>query len=73
MSQGIVQDARDRAAHRKYVAAKSKLLTPPVTYTNATTEGRYTGNNMGSSRAEADNNLQHDSLKLSAQIEVRAV
>ena len=71
MSQGVFQNNRDRMAHRLYKATKRTDLVPPMTYTNATTEGLYTGNNMQSPRAEADNNLQHYSLKLGAQIQLR--
>ena len=73
MSQGVKQKALDLAAHKKYKATKPTNLVAPITHTNATMRGLYTGNNMQSPRAEADNNLLHDSLKLGAQIEVRAL
>lgn len=60
---------QDYIAERK---ARDPKLTPPMTYTNATTEGSYTGNRMQSARAEADQHFQFSSAPMAAQI-VRAV
>ena len=65
--------ARDATATKLYAATKATNLVPPRTHGNHAMKSLYTGNSMQSPRAEADNNLQHDSLKLGAQIEVRAV
>ena len=64
--------AKAAMAAKLYAATKPTNLVAPITHTNGTTEGKYTGNNMSSPRADADNNLLHASLGLSAQISVRA-
>lgn len=59
------KQAQDYLAERE---ARNPVLTPSRTYTNATTEGYYTGHNMQSARAEADDNHLFLSLPMAAQI-----
>lgn len=54
--------AKDARAYQASVAAKQKNLVPPITFTNATMAGVYSGNKMQSPRAEADDNLSYRSL-----------
>ena len=58
---------------RKYAADHPELVTPARTYISNTTGGAYTGASMSAARAGADDHLQHKSLGLLAQIEVRTV
>lgn len=65
------QQLRERTA-REYLAeraTRNPKLTPSRTYTNATTSGYYTGNNMGSARSDADQHFQYASAGFLAQIE----
>ena len=68
MSQGVVQDAKDRAAHKKYKDNKPTNLVAPITYGNATMREPYVSPAWsvrdGSDRA-------HASLPMSAQIQPR--
>lgn len=69
MSQGVVQDARDRAAHKRFKASKPTNLVPPITYGNATMTERY----VSPAWAVRDGSDRvHDSVPMGAQIEVRA-
>lgn len=62
-------DARRNAlAYKLYAATKPTDATPPITHTNATMKGLYTGHAMASSRADADNHLSVPSRGLSVQI-----
>lgn len=64
------QQIREKLAqdYRAAVAARCPKLTPPVTYCNSTTTGTYTGNNMSSARADADQHFQFLSAPMAAQI-----
>jgi len=59
------QQLQDYLAER---AARRSDLTPSRTYTNATTSGYYTGHNMSSARAEADQHFDCLSAPMAAQI-----
>lgn len=64
------QQLRERTA-REYLAereARNPKLTPSRTYTNATTSGLYTGNNMASARSDADQHFQYTGAGFRAQI-----
>ena len=66
MSQGVAQDARDRAAHKQYKASKPTNLTPPITYGNATMREPY----VSPAWAVRDGSDRvHDSLPMTAQIQ----
>ena len=56
---------------RKFAADHPELITPPRTYISNTTGGSYTGPNVTTARAGADDHQQHKSFGLRAQIEVR--
>lgn len=60
---------RDATAQRLYAATKDPRLTRPITHTNATTDGLYTGNAMQSTRPGA--NVQYDSRAVQPMIEIR--
>lgn len=65
-----VKNAKDYLAER---AARNPKVTPSRTLTNATTTGYYTGNNMQSARADADQHKQFTGAGFQAQIERRTV
>lgn len=69
MSLNKAHVASDAKAHRLYAASKPPGLVPPITYTNATTEGLYKRPAMASPRADADNHLLHSSRGLTKQID----
>jgi len=58
--------AREYLAERK---ARKPNVTPSRTYVNATIREPYTGNNMSSPRAEADQHKQYTGAGFRAQIE----
>ena len=68
MSMKRTDQAREAVAQRLFAASKPRNLTPPPTYTNATTKELYYGSAMASPRAEADDNLRHASRDSGAQI-----
>ena len=68
MSISRIEQAREAKAHNLYKAAKPTNLTPPPTYTNATTKGLYRGSVMASPRADADAHMKHASRDSGAQI-----
>lgn len=73
MSLSRADQIREAAAYKTSLKAiKPAGLTPPVTFTNATTKGPYKGHAMASPRADADAHMQHASRGLGVQI-VRAV
>lgn len=65
-----LQLAREYLAER---AARNPLLTPSRTFVNSTTTGLYTGNNMQSARADADQHLQYANGGYQPQIDRRTV
>lgn len=69
MSLNRLNIQRDAQAYRLYAATKPNDATPPITITNATSKGLYTGHAMASPRADADNHLSIASRGLSVQIE----
>lgn len=70
MTSSLSQQARDQLAkqYRQERDMRSPKLTPSRTYTNATTSGLYTGNNMGSARPDADQHFQYTGAGFRAQI-----
>lgn len=73
MTASLSQVARAKLA-QEYLAeraARNPKVTPSRTLTNATTTGYYTGNNMSSPRAEADQHFQYTGAGFRAQIERR--
>jgi len=70
-TQAQARAGRSGDAYRLYAATRPTNLTPARTHVNSSVPGLYTGNNMGTSRLEA--NHQHASLPMSAQITRAAV
>ena len=58
----------DARAYRLYAATKPTNLVAPPTYVNAAMKEPYKGNNMGSSRGNANDNLLLASRDSGAQI-----
>ena len=69
------QQLRERSL-REYLAERAKRpsnRTPSRTFVNSTTTGLYTGNNMQSARADADQHKQYTGAGFRAQIDRRTV
>lgn len=58
---------------RKYAGSKPAGAAPSITFCNANTGQKLTGNHMGGARPGADDHLMHASHGMGAQISVRAV
>lgn len=65
-----LQLAREYLAER---AARNPNVTPSRTFVNSTTTGLYTGNNMQSARADADQHKQYTGAGFQAQIDRRTI
>lgn len=69
------QQLRERSL-KEYLAerkARNPNVTPSRTFVNSTTTGLYTGNNMQSARADADQHKQYTGAGFQAQIDRRTV
>ncbi len=69
------QQLRERSL-KEYLAeraARNPKVTPSRTFVNSTTSGLYTGNNMQSARAEADQHKQFTGGGYQPQIDRRTV
>jgi len=71
MTSSLSQQAREklRKEYDEEQACLPPSRTPSRTYVNATIREPYTGNNMGSPRAEADQHFQYTGAGFRAQIE----
>jgi len=67
MSVNKAHQLSDLKAYRLYANTKPKDLVPPITYTNNTTSGLYKPPTWPVRNGQ-DDNLQHASIGLSAQV-----
>ena len=68
MSMNKALRGADSKAYRRYAATKPKDATPPITFGAHSTTRDYAGNNMQSSRGDANDNLLVGSRFSGAQI-----